>query len=240
MDLRGVAGQIPPLGAAGGPGAGPARPPRQKGSGPAATAPCRDGLESRGLIDDAAVAGAFVRARLRQRPGGRARLTSELRAKGIERSVASATIARVFADEEVSDTALAREAAAAWLSRQGATVRDALGDRGSPDRDKARRRLVFDESVRILARRARPDDMAALAASKLDAVDLVAVHLHPFAATAARPAGAAHRRRPRVPGRRCDHAVDAARAELPRLRGRRRRTRRAGRPRGRGSRATGR
>jgi hypothetical protein len=47
----------------------------------------------------------------------------------------------VFADEEVTDVALAREAASGWLARQGAPLRNALGGVSSPDRDKARRRL---------------------------------------------------------------------------------------------------
>ena len=118
-----------------------ARKLRRKGFGRERIDACLSRLEEKGLMDDAAVAAALVRDRLRHRPRGEARLVSELRAKGIERGVASETIARVFADEEVSDAALAREAAAAWLSRQAATLRDALGDRGSPDRDKARRRL---------------------------------------------------------------------------------------------------
>ena len=114
---------------------------RRKGFGRERIDTCLGRLEEKGLMDDAAVAAALVRDRLRHRPRGKARLASELRAKGIQQTVAAETIARVFADEEVSDTALAREAAAAWLSRQGATVREALSDRGSPDRDKARRRL---------------------------------------------------------------------------------------------------
>ncbi|MDF2696614.1 MAG: Regulatory protein recX [Labilithrix sp.] len=118
-----------------------ARKLRRKGFRAERIDACLSRLEEKGLMDDAAVAAAVVRDRLRHRPRGEARLVSELRAKGIERDVASATIAQVFADEEVSDTALAREAAAAWLSRQRASVRDALGDRGSLDRDKARRRL---------------------------------------------------------------------------------------------------
>jgi regulatory protein len=118
-----------------------ARKLRRKGFGAERIDACLRRLEDKGLMNDAAVAAALVRDRLRHRPQGEARLVSELRAKGIEQTVASETIARVFADEEVSDIALAREAASAWLSRQGTTVWEALGERGSPERDKARRRL---------------------------------------------------------------------------------------------------
>ena len=93
-------------------------------------------------MDDAAVAAALVRERLRHRPRGEARLIAELREKGVAPDVAHETIARVFEAEEVSDTALAREAAAAWLARQNPAVREALGSQAhGPERDKARRRL---------------------------------------------------------------------------------------------------
>jgi regulatory protein len=118
-----------------------ARKLRRKGFGGDRIDACLRRLEEKGLLDDAGVAAALVRDRLRHRPRGQARLVSELRAKGIERGVASETIARVFADEDVDDRALAREAAAAWLARQGALVRRALSERGSLERDKARRRL---------------------------------------------------------------------------------------------------
>ncbi|MGE0159165.1 MAG: regulatory protein RecX [Gemmatimonadales bacterium] len=118
-----------------------ARKLRRKGFGKERIETCLTRLEQKGLMDDAAVAAALVRDRLRHRPRGEARLVSELRAKGIESDMASETISRVFADEEVSDAALAREAAVGWLGRQGRSVRAALSDRGSPERDKARRRL---------------------------------------------------------------------------------------------------
>jgi regulatory protein len=118
-----------------------ARKLRRKGFGADRIDACLRRLEEKGLMNDAAVAAALVRDRLRHRPKGEAALVSELRAKGVAQTVASETIARVFADEEVSDAALAREAASAWLSRQGTPVRQALADRSSPERDKSRRRL---------------------------------------------------------------------------------------------------
>jgi regulatory protein len=128
---------------------------RRKGFGAERIDTCLRRLEEKGLMNDAAVAAAMVRDRLRHRPRGEARIVSELRAKGIEQRVASEAIARVFADEAVSNGALARDAAAAWLSRQPVPVREALCERGSADRDKARRRLYG-----YLARRGfRGDDL---------------------------------------------------------------------------------
>jgi regulatory protein len=118
-----------------------ARKLRRKGFGRERIDACLDRLEERGLLNDAAVAAALVRDRLRHRPRGEARMISELRSKGIEQEVAAETIARVFTDEEVDDAALARDAASAWLARQGEPMREALGDPRSPHRDKAKRRL---------------------------------------------------------------------------------------------------
>ncbi len=103
---------------------------------------CLAQLEERGLLSDAAVAAAFVRDRLRLRPRGRARLASELRAKGVAADVAQESIALVFEDEEVSDVDLARGAAEAWLARQPAAVSSALASRAhTPESGKAKRRL---------------------------------------------------------------------------------------------------
>lgn len=104
--------------------------------------PCVDSLEGKGLIDDDAVAAAFVRDRLRHRPRGRSRLVSELRAKGVDAELADQAIERVFEDEDVSDAGLATEAVESWMARQGASTLDALAADGhTPERDKARRRL---------------------------------------------------------------------------------------------------
>jgi regulatory protein len=114
---------------------------RQKGFGPERIDACLDRLEQRGLLDDEAVAAAFVRDRLRHRPRGKARLVSELRAKGVDADTAQETIDRVFDDEEESDAELASDAAEGWVRRQGAQVVDALTGPPGPERDKARRRL---------------------------------------------------------------------------------------------------
>ncbi|HSH76650.1 MAG TPA: regulatory protein RecX [Longimicrobiales bacterium] len=115
---------------------------RQKGFLAPRVDRCLERLQEKGLLDDAAVAAAFVRDRLRHRPRGRTRLVSELRAKGVESEVASEAIATVFGDEEVTDAELAREAAEAWLARQSGGVARALASEDTTaERDKARRRL---------------------------------------------------------------------------------------------------
>jgi SOS response regulatory protein OraA/RecX len=114
---------------------------RGKGFATSRVDSCLDRLEEKGLLDDAAVASAFVRDRLRHRPRGRSRLTSELRAKGVDVDVAEDAIARVFEDEEVSDARLARESAEAWLRRQGPAIVGSLAAQPGPARDKATRRL---------------------------------------------------------------------------------------------------
>lgn len=109
---------------------------------PARVDSCLDLLERRGLLDDDAVAAAFVRDRLRHRPRGRARLSSELRAKGIAPATADRVVNEVLSDQEVTDETLAREVANGWLSRQGPKVRRALSaDPRDPERQRARRRL---------------------------------------------------------------------------------------------------
>jgi len=120
-----------------------ARRLRQKGFAPARIAPCLDRLADRGLIDDEAVAAAFVRDRLRHRPRGRSRLASELRAKGLSGTLASDTIDRVFADAATDDLALALDVAERWVARQGPDTLDTLAEDGtSPARERVRRRLV--------------------------------------------------------------------------------------------------
>lgn len=113
-----------------------------KGFGPARVDPCLDRLEDRGLLDDAAVASAFVRDRLRHRPRGKGRLTRELRAKGVADALARGVVDRVLEDEEVTDETLALQVVEGWLRRQGPGVIRALrsGAR-TPEAEKARRRL---------------------------------------------------------------------------------------------------
>ena len=116
---------------------------RQKGFRPARIDICLDRLQERGLIDDATVAAAFVRDRLRHRPKGRSALTSELRTKGIPQELAHRTIDGVFDAEGTSDSDLARAAVEKWVARQNPGVLDALvDDAWSDEKQKARRRLT--------------------------------------------------------------------------------------------------
>lgn len=115
---------------------------RRKGFAAARIDPCLDRLAERGLLDDAAVAAAFVRDRLHHRPRGKSRLTSELRAKGVQADVALGAIDQVFEDADVSDERLAKESAEGWLRRQSQETVSALGStRHALERDKAKRRL---------------------------------------------------------------------------------------------------
>jgi regulatory protein len=113
-----------------------------KGFRPARVDPALDRLEARGLLDDAALAAAFVRDRLRHRPRGQVRLAQELRAKGVRPELAERVVEDVLADEEVSEADLARRVVEGWLSRQGAATLEGLtAPRGTPAAEKARRRL---------------------------------------------------------------------------------------------------
>jgi regulatory protein len=113
-----------------------------KGFRPARVDVCLDRLEERGLLDDEAVAAAFVRDRLRHRPRGKARLRSELRAKGVEADAATRVIDAVLDDEDLEEQDIAVQVGEAWIGRQGPELIAALAasDR-SPEREKARRRL---------------------------------------------------------------------------------------------------
>jgi len=139
---------------------------RKKGFPPARIDPCLDRLQEKGFLDDKAVAAAFVRDRLRHRPRGSARLSSELRAKGVVGDVAAKVIKNVFDDEEVTDQMLAREVATGWVSRQNAKVLAALvSDERGVAQQSARRRLYG-----YLARRGFRGE--ALSAGMDEALDL--------------------------------------------------------------------
>lgn len=104
---------------------------------------CLDRLEQRGLVDDEAVAAAFVRDRIRLRPRGKIRLTQELRAKGVDGDVAGRVVDDVLDQEEITEADLVRQVVAGWLSRQGAATVQALSAHGrTPASEKARRRLT--------------------------------------------------------------------------------------------------
>jgi regulatory protein len=113
-----------------------------KGFQPARVDHALDRLEARGLLDDAAVAAAFVRDRLRHRPRGPGRLTQELRAKGVRPELAERVVEDVLEDEALSEADLARRVVEGWLRRQGAaTLKGLTAPRRAPEAEKARRRL---------------------------------------------------------------------------------------------------
>jgi regulatory protein len=113
-----------------------------KGFQPARVDLCLGRLAERGLVDDRAVASAFVRERIRHRPRGKARLAQELRAKGVSDPVARATVDAVLDEEALSEEALAGRVLEGWLKRQGPATLQALAAREpTPDREKAHRRL---------------------------------------------------------------------------------------------------
>lgn len=109
---------------------------------PARVDACLERLQERGLLDDRAVAAAFVRDRLRFRPRGSVRLAQELRAKGVRGDVARQVVEDVLGEEEVTEADLAQEVAEGWVARQSPGLLTALvrADR-SPEAEKARRRL---------------------------------------------------------------------------------------------------
>lgn len=113
-----------------------------KGHRPARVDPCLDRLTARGLLDDAAVAAAFVRDRLRHRPRGKTRLRQELRGLGVQAELAARVVDDVLDEEEVTESALARLVVEAWLARQStATVRALTSSRRDAASEKAYRRL---------------------------------------------------------------------------------------------------
>lgn len=115
---------------------------RRKGFEHARIDPCLDRLQERGFIDDGAVAAAFVRDRLRHKPRGKARLSQELREKGVQKELADDVIGQVFHTEEVSDVDLARGVAAGWVNRQNpANLQIFVSSTHSKERDRLRRRL---------------------------------------------------------------------------------------------------
>lgn len=116
---------------------------RRKGFRPARIDVCLDRLEEKGLIDDASVAAAFVRDRLRHKPRGRSALSSELRSKGVSADVADRTIESVFEEAETDDRRLARRVAEGWVARQPReTIRALVSDDRPAERTRSRRRLV--------------------------------------------------------------------------------------------------
>ena len=70
-----------------------------------------DQLQARGFLDDAAFARGFVRDRAVNRRQSRRRISAELGRRGVERALADRAIAEVFEENEIDESAQAREAA---------------------------------------------------------------------------------------------------------------------------------
>ena len=115
---------------------------RQKDFRPARIDLCLDQLEAKGFLNDEAAAAAFIRDRLRHRPRGKARLSSELRSKGLDADTVNRVINDVFENEGTDDLLLARQVAEGWLRRQNQDTVKTLADPAhSQSREKVRRRL---------------------------------------------------------------------------------------------------
>ena len=115
---------------------------RQKDFRPARIDLCLDQLEAKGFLNDEAAAAAFIRDRLRHHPRGKARLSSELRSKGLDADTVNRVINDVFENEGTDDLLLARQVAEGWLRRQNQDTVKTLADTAhSQSREKVRRRL---------------------------------------------------------------------------------------------------
>ena len=115
---------------------------RQKDFRPARIDLCLDQLEAKGFLNDEAAAAAFIRDRLRHRPRGKARLSSELRSKGLDADTVNRVINDVFENEGTDDLLLARQVAEGWPRRQNQDTVKTLADTAhSQSREKVRRRL---------------------------------------------------------------------------------------------------
>ena len=118
---------------------------RQRGLNPSAVAEVVGRLEEQGLLDDREYAEHFARVRSASKGHGRARLLTDLLARGVDRRIAESAIDRVLDEEGVDEMRAARALAerrmmqlgdlphdvlhrrmAAYLSRRGYRGREAL------------------------------------------------------------------------------------------------------------------
>lgn len=114
----------------------------QKGFPAEVVEPCVARLTEEGLLDDASFARTYVKETLRLRPRGRFGMVRKLQGKGVARELAERVVEEVMGEEEVTEAALAREAAETWLGRQRRSERRALiAPRPDDARQKLRRRL---------------------------------------------------------------------------------------------------
>jgi regulatory protein len=104
---------------------------------------CVRWLRSRKLLDDEAFAQSFTRDRLRLSPRSPFLLTRELRERGIAPELAGSIPERVISEEGWTTEELAARVAESWVRRQHSQDRESLlAERFSPERERARRRLL--------------------------------------------------------------------------------------------------
>lgn len=103
---------------------------------------CIRWLADRGLLSDDAFARSLTRDRIRFSPRSPFLLKRELTTKGVALSLAGEVVDSVLQEEGIPAGGLSARAAESWVRKQSASTRtDLLGDRFSPERERARRRL---------------------------------------------------------------------------------------------------
>lgn len=115
-------------------------------------------LAERALLDDARMARAFARDRIRLKPRGARTIEAELRERGVSPDEARSAVSQAFVDSEVCERDLARSVADHWWATRGARSLERSGLR------KTRERLMAH-----LARRGFPLDVARLVADDVSA-----------------------------------------------------------------------
>jgi regulatory protein len=117
---------------------------------------CIRWLLDRGLLNDEAFARSHTRDRLRFSPKSPFLLKREVTTKGVSPSLAGEVVDSVLEEEGVSSGDLSARAAESWIRKQSSSTRkELLGDRFTPERERARRRLYG-----FLARRGFTGDAA--------------------------------------------------------------------------------
>jgi regulatory protein len=100
-------------------------------------------LEDRGYLDDEAFARALIRDRTRFSPRSVFLLKREIAKKGVSSEVIEKAMEETMTEDGITDLDLGREAACRWVRKQGPAVReDLLRERFSPERERARKRLL--------------------------------------------------------------------------------------------------
>lgn len=116
---------------------------RKKEHAPGIVEWCIHQLRTEGLLNDLAFSLSFARSRILLNPRGRRRIVQELRKKGVKGEVAHEAVERAFTETETSEQMLTLESALSWMRKQPASIREGLSaDYGSPERERAHRRLL--------------------------------------------------------------------------------------------------